>query len=185
MASEEHKPAESSIKAKPGKSAGALASNGAKKTASKSPRSRAREFALQGLYQYLVGQNDAASVDEFTRGLSGFDKCDSVFYDALLRGCIEQHADLDHAIEPCLDRPFAEVSPVERCVLWMGAYEFLHCKDIPWRVSLNESIELAKAFGGTDGHKWVNGVLNQLAPALRPEEVAQDAGKRSRSTHAA
>ncbi len=168
-------PADASAqKKRPPKTAGSLGSNGATKSSAKSPRSRAREFALQGLYQFLVGKNDVGSVDAFTRGLSGFDKCDSVFFDALVRGCIEQQGDLDHALESCLDRPFAEVSPVERCILWIGAYEFLQCKDIPWRVTLNECIELAKAFGGTDGHKWVNGVLNQLAPKLRADEVARD-----------
>ena len=148
------------------------ASNGAVRTASKSARSRAREFALQGLYQFIVGRNEASEVDAFTRGLSGFHKADSVHYDALLHGCIEQSNDLDALITPLLDRPLGEISPIERSVLWLGAYEFLHCIDVPWRVVLNEYIELAKAFGGTDGHKYVNGVLNALAPKLRVHEVA-------------
>jgi N utilization substance protein B len=73
-----------------------------------------------------------------------------------------------------LDRKMNEISPVEHSVLWIGAYEFQHCPDVPWRVVINECIELAKAYGGTDGHKWVNGVLNQLAPTLRQAEVAND-----------
>ena len=76
------------------------------------------------------------------------------------------------AMPPRLDRPLAEISPIERGIMWIGAYEFQHCPDVPWRVVLNECIELAKSFGGTDGHKYVNGVLHQLASQLRPLEVA-------------
>ena len=148
-----------------------------RKSATKSGRSRAREFALQGLYQYIVGGNDASDIDVFTRDLSGFHKSDSVHYDALLHGCIEQHRDLDTLIEPLLDRKLGEISPIERAAMWMGAYEFLHCIDVPWRVVLNEYIELAKSFGGTDGHKYVNGVLNGLAPKLRAAEVQADKAK--------
>jgi N utilization substance protein B len=73
-----------------------------------------------------------------------------------------------------LDRPLAEISPIERAVLWIGCYEFMHCLDVPWRVVINECVELAKEFGGTDGHKYVNGVLNRLAPRLRAAEVDAD-----------
>ncbi len=149
------------------------------KASEKSARTRAREFALQGLYQHLVGRNEAADVDVFTRDLSGFHKADSAHYDALLHGCIAQASELDAHLSPLLDRPLAELSPIEHAVLWIGAYELQHCPDIPWRVVLNECIELAKTFGGTDGYKFVNGVLNRLAPQLRPEEVARDPARRS------
>ena len=147
-----------------------------RKASAKSSRSRAREFALQALYQHLVGRNDAAAIDAFTRDLSGFHKADSVHYDALLHGCIREAADLDALIVPLLDRKLAEISPIERAVMWIGAYEFLHALDVPWRVVLNECIELAKEFGGTDGHKYVNAVLNGLAPKLRGAEVEADRG---------
>ncbi|MGE4243364.1 transcription antitermination factor NusB [Ramlibacter sp.] len=145
-----------------------------RKTAAKPPRSRAREFALQALYQYLVGRQDAESIDQFTRGLSGFHKADSVHYDALLHGCVKEAAALDALIEPLLDRKLTELSPIEHAIVWIGAYEFLHAPDVPWRVVLNECIELAKEFGGTDGHKYVNAVLNGLAVQLRPVEVEAD-----------
>lgn len=148
-----------------------------RKAADKSARTRAREFALQALYQHLVGRNDAADIDVFTRDLTGFHKADSAHYDALLHGCVEQAAALDALITPRLDRPLAEISPIEHGVMWIGAYEFQHCPDVPWRVVLNECIELAKSFGGTDGHKYVNGVLHQLAAQLRPAEVAAAPGK--------
>lgn len=145
-----------------------------RKTSAKPARSRAREFAVQALYQHLVGQQDAGSIDAFTRGLSGFHKADSVHFDALVHGCIKDAAELDALILPLLDRRIEELSPIEHAVMWIGAYEFLHVADVPWRVVLNECIELAKEFGGTDGHKYVNGVLNGLAPSLRAAEVEAD-----------
>lgn len=143
-----------------------------KKAADKSGRTRAREFALQALYQHLVGRNEAADIDLFTRDLSGFHKCDSAHYDALLHGCIAQAVELDAVIAPLLDRPMAEVSPIEHGVLWIGVYELKHCLDVPLRVVINECIELAKAFGGTDGHKYVNGVLHKLGQQWREAEAA-------------
>lgn len=155
-----------------------LTATGARKASAKSNRSRAREFALQALYQHIVGRNDAEAIDAFTRDLAGFHKADSAHYDALLHGCIEEGAQLDGLILPLLDRKMAEISPIERGVMWIGAWEFRHCPEVPWRVVLNECIELAKEFGGTDGHKYVNGVLNKLAPQVRPDEVANDKSAR-------
>jgi N utilization substance protein B len=146
----------------------------ARKTSAKPARSRAREFAVQALYQHLVGRQDAESIDQFTRALSGFHKADSVHYDALLHGCIRDGAELDKLILPLLDRKLEEISPIEHAIMWIGAYEFQHVAEVPWRVVINECIELAKEFGGTDGHKYVNAVLNGLAPQLRAVEVEAD-----------
>lgn len=151
-----------------------LTDTGVKKAADKSARTRAREFALQALYQHLVARNEADAIDSFTRDLVGFHKADAAHYNALLHGCIEAAETLDAGILPLLDRKMSEISPVEHAVLWIGAYEFTHCPDVPYRVVINECIELAKAFGGTDGHKYVNGVLHQMAPSLRPSEVSAD-----------
>ena len=151
-----------------------LTSTGARKASAKSNRSRSREFALQALYQHLVGRNDPVEIDHFTRDLAGFHKADAAHYDALLHGTIREEAELDALIVPLLDRKMAEISPVEHAVMWIGVYEFKHCLDVPWRVVLNECIELAKEFGGTDGHKYVNAVLNGLAPQLRSLEVEAD-----------
>jgi len=109
----------------------------------------------------------------------GFHKADSAHYDALLHGCIESETALDAHILPLLDRKMAEISPVEHAILWIGAYEFTHCVDVPYRVVINECIELAKAFGGTDGHKYVNGVLHKMAPSLRAAEVAADQSRQA------
>jgi len=161
----------------PRKSPPDLTSTGARKASAKSNRSRAREFALQALYQHLVGRNDATAIDHFTRDLAGFHKADAAHYDALLHGSIEQASEMDALIVPLLDRKMEEISPIEHVVLWIGVYEFQHCLDVPWRVVLNECVELTKEFGGTDGHKYVNAVLNGLAPKLRTAEVEADRAK--------
>ncbi|MDR0458153.1 MAG: transcription antitermination factor NusB [Burkholderiaceae bacterium] len=149
-----------------------LAPAGTRKSSQKPPRSRAREFVLQGLYQYLVSGSDAASIDAFTRDLQGFGKADAPLYDALLHGCIQMHAELDALIAPLLDRPWAQISPIEHGCMWLGAYELAHCPDVPWRVALDESIELAKDFGGADGYKYVNAVLSGVAEKTRAAEIA-------------
>lgn len=174
-------PAKTSGQRPPRQSRTGLTSTGARKAASKSNRSRAREFALQGLYQSLVGGNAVDDIDPFTRDLAGFNKADAAHFDALLHGCVAQSANLDALISPLLDRPMAEISPIEHATMWIGAYELQHCLDVPWRVVLNECVELAKEFGGTDGHKYVNAVLNGLAPALRAAEVQADRSKASKT----
>ena len=158
----------------------AVTSTGARKASAKSSRSRSREFALQALYQHLVGRNSAEAIDSFTRDLSGFHKADAAHYDAVLHGCIATGEFMDALITPLLDRKMAEISPIEHACMWMGVYEFQHCLDVPWRVVLNEYIELTKEFGGTDGYKYVNAVLSALAPSLRSDEVAKDADRNGR-----
>ena len=153
-----------------------LTSTGARKAGSKSSRSRSREFGLQALYQHLVGRNPVPEIDAFTRDLAGFGKCDALHFDSLLGGCVAQSTALDALIVPLLDRKLEEISPIERAIMWIGVYELQYCPDVPWRVVLNECIELAKEFGGSDGHKYVNAVLNAVAPSLRATEVASDRG---------
>jgi N utilization substance protein B len=170
--------AEAKLAAAPKSKDKSKTSDGMRKAATKSARTRAREFAVQALYQHLVGADDVTGIDTFTRDLSGFHKADAAHFDALLHGCVEESADLDALIAPHLDRPLGEISPIERAVMWIGAYEMLHCLDVPWRVVINECVELAKSFGGTDGHKFVNGVLNTIAPKVRPAEVQGDRHRR-------
>ena len=143
----------------------------AAKKPAKSPRRRAREFALQGLYQWRVGGNDEAAIEAHLAGSDGFDKADREFFVGLLRGVLAQQAGLQEQLQSYLDRPFAELSPIEACILLAGAYELVNCPQTPYRVIINEAIELTKGFGGTDGHKYVNGVLDKLAARLRPVEV--------------
>lgn len=138
---------------------------------SKSARHRAREFALQGIYQWQVGGHDEAAIEAHTMQVNGFDKADAELYRLLLRGTMGDAAALQALIQQFVDRPWQELSPIERGVLLLGAYEFKHHIETPYRVVLNEAIELAKEYGGTDGHKFVNGVLDKLAAELRPHEA--------------
>jgi N utilization substance protein B len=144
----------------------------------KSARRRSREIALQGLYEWLVSGADATVIDAHMREQEGFDKADRAHFDALLHGCIQEAADLDAVLGRYVDRKTTELSPVEHAVLMIGAYELKHCVDIPYKVAINEAVELAKSFGGTDGHKYVNGVLDKSAMELRPTEV--QAGRANR-----
>ena len=137
---------------------------------SKPPRRRSREFAVQGLYQWLLSGASGAEIVENLKMLDGFARCDRAHLDALLHGSIEHAAALDAHLVKYIDRPVGQLSPVEHAVLMLGVYELIHCIEIPYRVAINEAVELAKAFGGTDGHKYVNGVLDKAARALRPAE---------------
>ena len=143
----------------------------ARRAPPKSARRRARELAMQGLYQWLLSGEDAAAVEAHIRDMDGFAKCDRAHFDALLHGGIEQAAALDAVLARHVDRKTTLLSPVEHALLMIGVYELMHCLDIPYRVAINEAVELAKAFGGTDGHKYVNGVLDKCAAELRPAEA--------------
>jgi N utilization substance protein B len=137
----------------------------------KSARRRSREVALQGLYEWLISGAEASVIDAHMREQDGFDKCDSAHFDALLHGCIREAAEIDALLTRHVDRKTTQLSPIEHGVLMIGVYELKHCIEIPYKVAINEAVELAKSFGGTDGHKYVNGVLDKAAVELRPVEV--------------
>lgn len=153
---------------------------GAGNPTSKMARRRAREMALQGVYQWLLSGNSSATVQRHLESESeSLDRTDRELFVTLLRGAIGDADELRGCFEPLLSRPLAELSPIEHAILLLGAYELRHNIDTPYRVAINESIELAKGYGGTDGHKFVNGVMDKLAARLRPEEVeAARAAKR-------
>jgi N utilization substance protein B len=140
----------------------------------RTPRHRAREFALQGLYQWLLNNEPASTVVNNIRAAHGFDKADGEYFSALLHGAISQSVELREAIGPVIDRGIGELSPIEHAVLLLGSYELKNHAEIPYRVVINEAVELTKSFGGIDGHKYVNGVLDRLAGTLRPDEVTAD-----------
>lgn len=143
----------------------------------RTPRHRAREFALQGLYQWLLNNEDATKVVNNIRSAHGFDKADGEYFADLLRGTIKQSVELREVFTPLVDRGVGELSPIEHAVLLIGAYELKNHIEIPYRVVINEAVELTKSFGGIDGHKYVNGVLDKLAAQLRADEVAADKKK--------
>lgn len=149
----------------------AVPADAKKRAAPKSARRRSREFALQGLYQWLLSGESARTVEAHIVEQEGFAKCDRAHFDALLHGCIEQASALDAALARHVDRRTNQLSPVEHAALLIGCYELQHCLEVPYRVAINEAVELTKAFGGTDGHKYVNGVLDKAAAELRPLEV--------------
>ncbi|HZZ91100.1 MAG TPA: transcription antitermination factor NusB [Usitatibacter sp.] len=138
-----------------------------------SPRRRARELAMQGLYQWIYTGDAPGVVLRNLSELEGYKEADCGFLEAEVRGAINEVDGLRGHLEPLADRKWDEVSPVERAILLIGAWELVHNPEIPYRVTLNEAIELGKRFGGTDGHKYVNGVLDRLAANVRPAEVAE------------
>ena len=155
------KPLQAGAKGPPGRKPGA-----------KSPRRRSRELALQGLYEWLIGGAEASVIEAHVREQPDHDKCDKQHFAALLHGCIREATDLDAVLVQHVDRKTTHLSPIEHGVLLIGVYELKHCIDIPYRVAINEAVELAKSYGGTDGHKYVNGVLDKAAGGLRAAEVA-------------
>lgn len=138
----------------------------------RTPRRRARETAVQALYAWLLNPGTAADVKREARLEIDFLKLDAALFDTLVDGVVT-HADTLHAtLQPALDRPAADLSPVEHAILLVAAEELVHHPQTPYKVVINEAIDLAKVFGGTDGHKYVNGVLDRIAAGVRPQEVA-------------
>ncbi len=139
---------------------------------SRTPRHRAREFALQGLYQWLMSQEDAGAIDAHIRNAHGFDKADAEHFDLLLHGTIRDVDNLRSEIVPLIGSALDQLSSIEHAAVLIGAFELKHHIEIPYKVVINEAVELTKSFGGIDGHKYVNGVLDKLATSLRATEVA-------------
>ena len=134
-------------------------------------RRRARELALQGLYQWLLSAEDPAVIQVHLEDQDDFKACDPQHLQMLLQGCVREAAQLDEVLKRHIDRKSEELSPVEHAAMMIGCYELLHCIDIPYKVVINEAVELTKSFGGTDGHKYVNGVLDKAAAEVRAHEV--------------
>jgi N utilization substance protein B len=144
-----------------------------KETRGKTSRRRAREIALQALYAWQLAGGETGEAVEQAKTLEGWERCDAALAEALIRGVLERSQALEALIAPCLNtRSFSELSPVERAILYIGAFELSTHPETPFKVVINEAIELGKSFGGTDGHRFVNGVLEKLAGSLRPREFA-------------
>ncbi len=138
----------------------------------KAARRRAREFALQGIYQWLLSGNSLPVIEDHVAQVTGFDRADRELFVSLLRGTLNNVESLQAEFEPFIHRPVHELSPVERAILLLGTHELKNGLDTPYRVIINEAIELAKGYGGTEGHRFVNGVLDKLAAKLRATEIA-------------
>ena len=138
----------------------------------KNSRSRAREFALQGLYQWLLSGTEPTTIRAQLAETESFAHCDVKFFDRMWQGVTTEYEVLVAAISPFCDRNASQLSPIEKSVLVIGAWELLRQPEVPYRVAINEAVELAKVYGGTDGHKFVNGVLDKLAAAARAPEIS-------------
>ena len=142
----------------------------AKGVSTKTARRRSREFALQALYAWQMAHGSPKEIVEQVRGYEGFERANAELAETIVRGVAERSAELEALIAPYLDRSFASLSPVERAILYIGTFELCTQHHTPFKVIVNEAIELGKSFGGTDGHKFVTGVLEKLAASLRPAE---------------
>lgn len=147
----------------------------------KKRRHLSRELALQGIYQWRVAGSEASFIETQLRETSLFPKIDESFFSELLRGVLKHSTMLEQHIQPYLDRSLADLSPVESSILLLSTYELIHHLEIPYRAIINEGIELAKTYGGTDGYKYVNGVLDKLAAQLRSVEIQAQQKKKIES----
>lgn len=136
-----------------------------------SGKRRARKLALQSLYQWLMANPQLTDIEAQFSAANNMDKVDIEYYRRLLYGVPKELAAIEAAIQPLLDRPIYSLNPIELTILRLCAFELFHCPEIPYRVILDESVSLAKAFGSQDGHRYVNGVLHNLAQTVRKIEI--------------
>ena len=136
------------------------------------PRKRARRRALQAIYQWQITHQDASEILRQFREVQDLSQVDVGHFEILLQGVINENKRLIDALEPFLDRPMDQVDVMERVVLMIGAWELLDCPEMPYRVVLDESVDLARRFGSEQGHSYVNAVLDKAARKLRADEVA-------------
>ena len=134
---------------------------------------KARRFAVQGIYEWQMSHNPVHEIEARTRADNAMHKVDLGYYHELLTAVIANHEALDALLVPVLDRELSALDGVELATLRLGAYELKDHLEVPYRVVLDEAIELAKHFGGADSHKYINGVLDRLATSLREAEKQQ------------
>ena len=132
-------------------------------------RHKARIYALQSLYAWLLSNNHSQEIEEYFLINNDFTKVDTEYFVKLFRGVISNVDRLDQQMLPFLDRPLKELTLVELCILRIAIFELIECPDVPFRVVINEAVELNKKFGSTDGFKYINGVLDQVAKKLREQ----------------
>ncbi len=135
-----------------------------------SPRRKARELAVQAVYSWQLSENSVTDIEGNFLVDNSARRFDIPYFQQLLRGVTSSVGSIDEAISPHVDRPLDDVDHVEKAILRVAIYELNDCKDVPYRVVINEAIELAKAFAADDSHKFVNGVLDKAVKLIRPEE---------------
>jgi N utilization substance protein B len=137
-----------------------------------SQRKRSRKLVLQALYQWQLGKANISQIEAEFRTDNDFRKIDEAYFEQVFRSIPKSVSELDQQFEVLLDRSIEDVDPIELAILRVGTFELMHRIDIPLRVVINEAIELAKEFGGTDGHKYVNSILDKLGNRLRSAEAS-------------
>lgn len=135
-------------------------------------RSRARAIALQALYQWVISQSAPSEIVKQYLSETNLQKMEGSYFEELFNNIIKQQEAIDLQLTPHLSRPLTEMDPIELSILRIAIYEFLQHPEIPYRVIINEAIELAKTFGATDGYKFVNGVLDKAVKIIRPNELS-------------
>lgn len=135
-----------------------------------SPRRKARELAVQAVYSWQLSKNSVTDVEVDFISENSKRRFDIEYFQLLLRGVTQNLTVIDDVITPFVDRPLAEVDHVEKAIIRVAVYELKYCVDVPYRVVINEAIELAKSFAADDSHKFVNGVLDKTVKIVRPEE---------------
>jgi len=143
------------------------------------PRRRARRRALQAIYQWQITGQEAGEVLRQFLAAQDMKGVDRDHFERLLLGVAGEQEAIDAALEPFLDRPLGQVDLMERGVLRLGAWELLHCPETPYRVVLDECVDLAHRFGATQGHSYVNAVLDRAARGLRAAEAGSGPGSES------
>jgi transcription antitermination protein NusB len=133
-------------------------------------RSMARKLVMQALYQWQMTAHEANDLSKQFIESEEFGAADRDYFNELLRGCIKGKEQIDAAIAPFIDRPLEQLDPVETAILMIGMYELRSRIDVPYRVVINEAVDLAKRFGATDAHKYVNAVLDRAAKDIRSAE---------------
>ncbi len=137
-----------------------------------SKRHQSRRLALQAIYQWLVTGTELNDLRVQFRDEQGFPRCDQDYFDDLVQGVVAHRGELEQAFAGYLDRPVVQLDPVEHAVLLLAAFELGHHPELPYRVAINEAVELTKVFGAEDSHKYINGVMDRLAHKLRAVEIA-------------
>jgi len=135
-----------------------------------SPRRKARELAVQAIYSWQISQNSVTDIEVNFLTDNAKRRFDTEYFQHLLRGVTSNINEIDLAITPNVDRPLDDIDHVEKAILRVAIFELSDCKDVPYRVVINEAIELAKAFAADDSHKFVNGVLDKAVKLIRPQD---------------
>lgn len=135
---------------------------------------RARRMALQALYQWLLTAQELYEIEAQFHTINNMEKVDVDYFRKIFRGVAAENEVLENAFTPFLDRKPQDLNPIERICLWVGAYELMRCLETPYRVALDEAVTMTKEFGSQDGHRYVNGVLNNLAREVRALEIKHD-----------